>query len=598
MQLIYEPKVKVATVSVFRDYDLKDYASGMHAQNTHSLDHIPEFAGRVCYQSFKNPRPGGNRGYIGHILEVGHGCFDGTTEVLTANGWKFWPDVTAGDSLATINPETHEVTYHKPVRVINYHHKGRMYRVDSSDVDLLVTPDHKMLACVTTTKQGRKRDAYKLIRADELGESSHAYLKSGIFVEGWWTGGPTRNELALLGFTIGDGYLGSKGQVRFHLRKERKIKWIFSLIEKLKPLGYSIYQRGDHYIVSLPDNGFIRELFSQVYDVNREKKIPQSLLTGVGCETLEGLYEGLVNSDGHVGRTSIVFDTTSETLAGQFQQLCMHIGLASNIQYVHTKDQRPTSFGDKTLIRLGVTRRNLRPEINKYSGQSGRSSWIDEWEGQVYCAEVPNNTLYVRRGGKPVWSGNSVLEHSYVGLLITGVSRSLTHELIRHRAGTAFSQLSQRYVEPDNLGYIVPPLIIRDLVAEQCFKSEVTAASASYDRMLNVCTTAISRRWQDDHPDETADREALTYIRKKAREAARSVLPNSIETHIFMSGNLRAWRNILEQRGSIHADLEIRRLAVAIAREIYVYATSVFQDMHIFIDVDGYESLRFDHRKV
>ena len=126
----------------------------------------------------------------------------------------------------------------------------------------------------------------------------------------------------------------------------------------------------------------------------------------------------------------------------------------------------------------------------------------------------------------------------------------------------------------------------------------MTAASASYDRMLNVCTTAISRRWQDDHPDETADREALTYIRKKAREAARSVLPNSIETHLFMSGNLRAWRNILEQRGSIHADLEIRRLAVAIAREIYVYATSVFQDMHIFIDVDGYESLRFDHRKV
>lgn len=265
MQLIYEPKVIVATVSVFRDYDLKDYASGMHAQNTHSLDHIPEFAGRVCYQSFKNPRPGGNRGYIGHILEASHG---------------------------------------------------------------------------------------------------------------------------------------------------------------------------------------------------------------------------------------------------------------------------------------------------------------------------------------------NVLEHSYVGLLITGVSRSLTHELIRHRAGTAFSQLSQRYVEPDNLGYIVPPLIIRDLVAEQCFKTEVTAASASYDRMLNVCTTAISRRWQDDHPDETADREALTYIRKKAREAARSVLPNSIETHIFMSGNLRAWRNILEQRGSIHADLEIRRLAVAIARSLYVYATSVFQDMHIFIDVDGYESLRFEHRKV
>ena len=226
---------------------------------------------------------------------------------------------------------------------------------------------------------------------------------------------------------------------------------------------------------------------------------------------------------------------------------------------------------------------------------------IPEFAGRL-CYQSFKNP---RPGGNKAYLGHilgvghgSVLEHSYVGLLITGVSRSLTHELIRHRAGTAFSQLSQRFVEPDNLGYIVPPLIIKDAVAEQCFKTEVTAASASYDRMLKICTTAISRKWQEDHPDETADREALTYIRKKAREAARSVLPNSIETHLFMSGNLRAWRNILEQRGSIHADLEIRRLAVAIATELRVFAPSVFQDMSIFIDVDGYESLKFDHRKV
>jgi len=104
--------------------------------------------------------------------------------------------------------------------------------------------------------------------------------------------------------------------------------------------------------------------------------------------------------------------------------------------------------------------------------------------------------------------------------------------------------------------------------------------------------------WQKQNPDVTAGREALTYIRKKAREAARSVLPNSIETHMFMSANLRAWRNILEQRGSIHADLEIRRLAVVIARELSVFAPSVFQDIIIFFDLDGYESLKFEHRKV
>jgi thymidylate synthase (FAD) len=95
------------------------------------------------------------------------------------------------------------------------------------------------------------------------------------------------------------------------------------------------------------------------------------------------------------------------------------------------------------------------------------------------------------------------------------------------------------------------------------------------------------------------DEEATdTLSRKRIREAARSVLPNCTETHIAFTGNLRAWRNILEQRGNIHADLEIRRLAVALLPGLAEYAPNVFQDMEVFTDEDSHESIRLKWKKV
>jgi len=226
---------------------------------------------------------------------------------------------------------------------------------------------------------------------------------------------------------------------------------------------------------------------------------------------------------------------------------------------------------------------------------------IPEFAGRV-CYQSFDNP---RPGGNQKYIGHileaghgSVLEHSHVGFVIKGVSRSLTHELIRHKAGTAFSQLSQRYVEPDTLGFVVPPLLIGNDEAVQEFSVECNKVKASYDRMLKISTTAISREWQRENPDKTATRDDLTFIRKKAREAARAVLPNCTETHIVATANLRAWRNILEQRGSIHADLEIRRLSVALYWKLRDLSPSSFQDVRAVVDTDGRVSVVSDNRKV
>jgi len=388
-------------------------------------EQLTELSGRICYDSLgsKESRPSDE--YIKHILDVGHTCYDSDTDVLTASGWKAWPDVNNNDRLATLNQATQRVEYHKPTRVIHDHYRGRMYRVDGQQVDLLVTPEHRMWACRTTTREGRRKEHYALVSASDIGGLTHAYMKGSTGYEPHESGitqngAHSRDLLALLGFAIGDGYVGERGrQVHFHLFKERKIVWLTSIVGRLG-FEFGVNAEDGKYRVTLPEN--LVGLFREIYDADGQKQVPPDVLTTAGSGLLAGLYDGLIASDGHDNGSSHTFDTTSAKLAGQFQQLCLHIGIAANItNTISPEDYKGQFVMNHSVVRLGVERRTLRPEYNK-PGSPSRTSWIEEWEGDIHCAEVPNNTLYVRRNGKPVWSGNSIAEHFQATILIESTS--------------------------------------------------------------------------------------------------------------------------------------------------------------------------------
>ena len=148
----------------------------------------------------------------------------------------------------------------------------------------------------------------------------------------------------------------------------------------------------------------------------------------------------------------------------------------------------------------------------------------------------------------------SVLEHANYSVLLEGVSRSLTHELVRHRAGFAYSQLSQRYVDESEASFVVPPAIVGDDALERAWREQIERAQSVY---VDLVAQLMERYgWVQDK----------VHRRKMAREAARSVLPNATETKIVVTGNARAWRTMLELRSSEGAELEIRRAAVALLR--------------------------------
>ena len=180
----------------------------------------------------------------------------------------------------------------------------------------------------------------------------------------------------------------------------------------------------------------------------------------------------------------------------------------------------------------------------------------------------------------------SVLEHAVYVLLIEGISRSCSHELVRHRAGFGYSQISQRYVDESHAAFVMPPAIAGDARLEDEWQQQVADAQAGYVRAVE----GLMRRYE-----WIADK---VHRRKMAREAARSVLPNATEVKIVVSGNARAWRTMLELRCGEGAELEIRRMAIAVLRILQKEAGSLFSDFEVYIADDKQEAGRVVYHKV
>lgn len=180
-----------------------------------------------------------------------------------------------------------------------------------------------------------------------------------------------------------------------------------------------------------------------------------------------------------------------------------------------------------------------------------------------------------RPGGNKAYLANilainhgSVLEHTTFNFIVSDVSRSLTHELVRHRVGVAYSQLSQRYVEHD--GVFVMPWEIQQL-REQDQVNWINLMIKIYDEYGTLVQVL------EDALDDTGLNR--TERRKSARQAARSVLPSATATKLLFTVNARELRHIFNLRGSVHADKEIRMLAVALFDK--VSTLNVFQDISV-----------------
>ncbi|HZU35896.1 MAG TPA: FAD-dependent thymidylate synthase [Gemmataceae bacterium] len=237
-------------------------------------------------------------------------------------------------------------------------------------------------------------------------------------------------------------------------------------------------------------------------------------------------------------------------------------------------------------------------EIDRFLTDHGVAWQTDTEVAGEHLSEVAGRLCYMsfarpRPGGNKAYLNHilevghgSVLEHAVWNFVFTGVSRTLTHELVRHRAGWAFSQLSQRYVDESIAEYVEPDCIADNPELHGIWLEAVAQSHQAYVKLTEKLQEVFK-----DEPDRTLRR-------KLARQAARSVLPNATETKIFVSANARALRHFIELRASRHAEVEIRKLAVKVLQIMQSEAPGLFGDYQIITLPDGTSEAVTSHRKV
>lgn len=218
-------------------------------------------------------------------------------------------------------------------------------------------------------------------------------------------------------------------------------------------------------------------------------------------------------------------------------------------------------------------------DIAEFAGRQCYRSWKKGRCVDDYIA----NIIEERHG--------SVFRHPGVMLQLTGISRSLSLELIRHGVGTAPSQESQRYVDAKDVRFVVPPVMLDEdgsfhsIGEAELFEKSCRRQLEEYTELQDRLKKRLKQMLDD------GDYKGATSYAKRANEAARAVLGNAAETRMAFTMNLQSARHILSLRGTEYADLEIRRLAVAMLAEVRDYAPAFFRGVIAKEDRDGYESI-------
>ena len=357
-------------------------------------------------------------------------CYDPATEVLTSEGWKPVYEIGFGDLVASLNPDTNEIEYVNPAEVHVYHHKGRMYSLNTTQVNLLVTDNHNLYA---KTRNSEKYDLYeakdlfgkryKLKKNGTWKGSSPDFVELGsLAVKAGQSGNgerelepilvPAKTYAMLLGMYLSEGNLFNQpkyGSYGFDICQIKSAHTAV-MLKALDEAGVKYNYNETNGKVRIYSKQWLRHL-SDFGSYSYNKGIP-SFVFDWGTDLLQVLFDWLMWGDGHVGKTHSVYTTTSKKLAGDFQRLCLHLGISANVKT--TAESAGTIKGKAYKFRerydVFVYKKKNHPEIN-HSGASSQSGQTEEWVdyvGQVFCVTLSkNHIMYVRRKGKTLWCGNS-----------------------------------------------------------------------------------------------------------------------------------------------------------------------------------------------
>ena len=371
--------------------------------------------------------------------ETGLSCYDEKTEVLTENGWKKFTDVTKKDKICTLNTSTEEIEYQKPQNIYRSKYQGKMYKLKTKRVDLLVTPNHNLLYAPANF---RIKKPYRLKEARELFGKSKVLRKDGIWKGEnptfftlpevkmkwgcqWYSGGfrikkkkniPIESWLKFFGFWVAEGWTtaGKNGHYAVCISNKNH-KLMSEMKYLLESFGYSVFwDKKTTNTIRVRDYQLFHYL--RQFGKAADKHIPQEIKR-LSKDLLEIFLTYYLRGDGHIygrsgkGRSAT---TISVPLRDDLQEIALKTGDSAYYKLLRKKgspfispSQKKQYYQSADSWNIYFIRHNrhaiIPSTMKKYKGEE---RWID-YSGMVYCVSVPNRTVYIRRNGIPVWCGNS-----------------------------------------------------------------------------------------------------------------------------------------------------------------------------------------------
>lgn len=324
------------------------------------------------------------------IVLTHFGCFDDTTEILTENGFKLFKDLSPSDKVATISRDG-VLEYQTPTDRQIYDYDGEMIRVKNSQVDLLVTPNHQLYADgevkIAEQIEGKRCRMHK--DSGWAGVEQERFVSFGIDV-------PMDDWLKFLGFWLAEGWVSKS-----------KLKQKSGNITDCMQVGISnaTYYKEFDSLVRVSNKEFWE--YMSMFGGASEKYIPECI-KGLSTRQLKILFDWYIKGDGHVDNAGrIRSGTVSKQLADDLVEVSLKIGMSANVRKVKKREvviegrtipvSRMKDYYVVSYIRKSRCNPTVLPE--HFSRET--------YKGKIYDVEVPNHTIFVKRNGVCIWSGNS-----------------------------------------------------------------------------------------------------------------------------------------------------------------------------------------------
>lgn len=535
-----------------------------------------EKVGKSCNES--GHMSGSRCEYIKFQIECDRGCYDDQTEIMTANGWKLFKDISNNEIVATLNPETKNVEFHTIDEKIQYLINKDMHYYNSKTVNLMVTDNHKMYI--------KKHDVripqdYYLIESQDINVNRiHMYKKFNY-----------NNNIDNTFIVKGYDYIDNGGNKKYSCDLKLDRKLFFRLLAWYLSDGVTSYnEKENSYEISITQtdckenidnktkeriNDIITQLGFHPYSdkkrvrfknltlgkyfynlgISLNKYIPFNIFENFDKELAQDFINEYFKADGHLykdGSNGKLY-SSSKVLIDQLDVVCYIAGYTTK---TYKRNSSSTTIINGRTVNV---HNNGGYYINVSTGKCNSEpvmylNKIKEnihYNGYVYCVNVKNHIIYVRRNGVAVWCGNcaeQIMRHE-IGVRYDEIDKYAYSDRIElivdvNPTNIVKNMQSFRYVDKNDFTYVIPKNINKYDDVKKVYDSTM--------KIINM-NRKIIRDMLIDHGVKP----------KKAVEDANFVLPRATNLVLTIGFTPEALIQFMWKRLCSRAQDEIKEIAIA-----------------------------------